>query len=181
MLVRETATDAELALYQPIGYPLVLRSKKDDRDLASIHIMDGTAPHIKPIISKLPNDDDRYQIIFGKDDTNMLIVITNFCHEGYVKLDLMKDDRIINEVDPGGINQINEVRPFQSYEINADFTNQNRQIIVSKKKTSSGEHVKLEDDEKKPAGEKVGDYIYLTVTPRMEFQHLSTILKKHIG
>jgi hypothetical protein len=166
MLARETATDVELALYQPIGYPLVLRSKKDNRYLASVHIMDALAPHIKPIISGLPNSGGRYQIIFGKDDTNVCIVLTNFCHEGYVKLDLMRDDRFINEVDPGGINQTNEVRPYQSYEIKADFTNQNRQIIVSKKKTSSGEHVKLEDDEKKPAGEKVGDYIYLTVTPR---------------
>lgn len=165
-LAKRSATDADLNLYQPIGYPLVLRSKKDDRDLASVHIVDASDNNIKPVIMKLPDSNNRYQIVFGKNDTNVCFVITNFCHEGYVKLDLMRDDRIIDEVDPGGINQVNEVRPYESYEIRSDFTNQNRQVIVSKKKTSSGKHVKLEEDEKKSAGEKVGDYIYLTVTPR---------------
>ena len=162
-----TISDASFKVFQPIGYPIVLRSKKDDRDLACIMINDIKRPVTKPFFTALPNAKNRYQMIFGNDSTEMEFILTNLCYEGYVKIDIMKDDRKIVETDPGGLNQVNEVRPLESYSVRADFTNDNRQIIVKKSvKESTGEHVSLKDDESAPKGEKIGGLLYITVTAR---------------
>ena len=162
-----TISDASFKVFQPIGYPIVLRSKKDDRDLACIMINDIKRPMTKPFFTALPNANNRYQMIFGNDSTEMEFILTNLCYEGYIKIDIMKDDRKIVETDPGGLNQVNEVRPLESYSVRADFTNDNRQIIVKKSvKESTGEHVSLKDDESAPKGEKIGGLLYITVTAR---------------
>jgi len=162
-----TISDSSFKIFQPLGYPIVLRSKKDDRDLACIMINDIKRPMTKPFFTALPNANNRYQMIFGNDSTEMEFILTNLCYEGYIKIDIMKNDRKIIETDPGGLNQINEVRPLESYSVRADFTNDNRQIIVKKSvKESTGDHVSLKDDELAPKGEKIGGLIYITVTAR---------------
>jgi len=162
-----TISDASFKIFQPLGYPIVLRSKKDDRDLVCIMINDIKRPMTKPFFTALPNANNRYQMIFGNDSTEMEFILTNLCYEGYIKIDIMKDDRKIIETDPGGLNQVNEVRPLESYAVRADFTNDNRQIIVKKSvKESTGKHVSLKDDESAPKGEKIGGLLYITVTAR---------------
>lgn len=164
--------------YQPYGYPLVLRSKIDNRDLAAVYVTDLGSVETAPVAVKVPDASNRYQIIFGKDNTQAGFILTNLCEEGFLKFDIMRDDKVISEVDPGGINRVNEIRPFQSYCVMADYTNENRQIIISKSTDSDGKSVTLASDAKETKHKKTGDQLYLTITAKTGSESLANYFKE---
>jgi hypothetical protein len=192
---QQTKNGFQYMSYKTVGYPMVLRSVADGRYLASLHTFyddqwEGSqvCPMIieleRPPITDTSSLKQRYQVILPtqKDDLQVLTgrpikyVITNLCHEGYIKIDLMRDDKPVNCVDPGGLNQVNELRPFESYEIKADQMNHNRRLMVKMKTKvlvdGTSESVILSDELSAQPAEKVGDYLWITVTPRTGFPTL---------
>lgn len=189
-LVNEQVKNDQLYIsYKAVGYPMVLRSVTDGRYLASIHMFyddQWEGSQVCPMIIELerpPVTDSsplkqRYQVILPaqKDDQQVLTgrpikyVITNLCHEGHIKIDLMRDDKPVDCVDPGGLNKVNELRPFESYEIKADQMNNSRKLMVKMKTKvatdGTTETVTLSDELSARPAEKVGDYLWITVTPR---------------
>ena len=194
-------------LYDAVGHPMILRSVVDGRYLAGIHVFYGDefigtqqAPILTELDRLIPTDDgglkQRYQVVFpvNKDDDRIRdgrpikFVITNLCDEGYIKIDFMKNDKLVDCVDPGaengGLNQINEIRPLESCEIAADQTNKSRQIMIKlKTKTAASglvETVNLDQEITAQKNEQVGDYLWITVTPRVGIPSLIESFKETV-
>jgi hypothetical protein len=75
----------------------------------------------------------RIQVLMDINSAPLYISITNLCKD-MVKFDFMKKDKKVSETDPPeNLNQVNEIQPMQTYNINADQTRESRQIIINKK------------------------------------------------
>jgi hypothetical protein len=179
--------------YTPVGNPMVLKSTVTGRCLFSLHTFyadETTNVQNCPTFVELDRPIDetfnqQFQLVFPSaplDDRvsvgngrKMMFVITNLCHEGYVKLDIMRDSEKVLETDPGGINQVNEIRPFESTAINADQTNDDKQLMIKIKTTDEGNTVTLENELKTDSVKKIGDYLWITVTPRTGIKEFTEI------
>ena len=153
-------------------YPLMVLRSKSGTDLAVVTFKYDTytaSSHIpRPVnlSGKIPTDTEsnreRFQVLFDVNDKPIAIGITNLC-DRMIKLDFSRKDVKINETDPpNNLNRVNELTAYQTYSIRADQTNGSRQIIVSKKTSST--HTKgitLKEEESRPKEEKFGDYLYL--------------------
>jgi hypothetical protein len=175
--------DKIINLYQSIGHPMILKSVKTGRHLASMHaIFVGECETKQPIIIERPTDtlNQNFQIIFplinDKDKTDFEVgkpigfVITNLCHDvPYLKIDINCNDTPITETDPpNNINFINEIQPLQSFKILSDQTTGYKQLLLKQKKKiidGTAVSVTLDEEVMAPISEKVGSYLYLTVTP----------------
>lgn len=157
-------------------YPSMVLRSKDGKDLAAVSFKynvshDDSARSSLPRPVQIGTDEKgrkRYQVLFDHDNKAFSIVITNLCDQ-YIKFDFLQKDVYIKETDPPeNLNQVNEVQGHQSYEITADQNNESRQIMIKKKITSTHTiGVTLEEEEKKTSEEKVGDYLYLHVSPKI--------------
>lgn len=124
---------------------LALKAEKTGRHMVSVHprYVDSLSNLYEPIFSQ-DTSGEGHTIIFPLVDTEKETPIQFHIdnHTGsYVKIDFMKDDDPIREVDMPlrAINQINELRPYQSYNVIVDQTNENRRITIAaeEKRTSS--------------------------------------------
>lgn len=158
LLDNDKMGEYNITLYQPKGYSLVLRSKKNNRDLCVIYINDIYNKDKKPIISKYSNEysDNKYQIILNEKKTNISFVITNLCYEGYIKCYLMQNKLDIKQ----HINKNINIAPLKSYEFNNDNT-KNKIISISKKENIVYENV-----------------LYLMVTPYNNILELNKYFKE---
>lgn len=176
--------------YQPIGHPMILYSLVTGFPLASLHIKYKSSYNdikYKTLVTELNESNlelQQFQGIFTKDNEDIEFVITNLCSEGFINFNLMKNDIKVTEVDPGGLNQVNELAPFQSYAINADQTvgNKSIRLSVNIKKNSNNDDVKtsLQLEVSNKSEEKVGSYLYLSVIPRNDVAELCEKFKDTI-
>lgn len=163
-----------LSAYSAVGHCAVLKSLVTGKNLACVQFLYHDTRSMFPMIVQMRNSENRFQVLFPFDDTNennsarpFEIVITNLCNNGMIKIDFMKDDKPVDKVDDPtrGLNQVNELHPFQSYKIEADQTNKNRRImteIATKKVGSEKKTITVEEESN--STEKIGNYLYLTVT-----------------
>ena len=166
-------------VYQPYGYALVLKSKIG-RVLASVQVFYDDEDHLTQKCPILVPFEEGFQIIFQSEDSDSRIesgrpikyIISNHCKEaGYVKIDLGYNKIPSQVTDPTeNINNVNELRSFESVEIKSNQLDGWKQLMIkSKKKKNLDETittVNLQEEVDTAPEEKVGTYLYLTVTPQ---------------
>ena len=174
----------------PIGHPMILFSLVDGSPLASLHLryqLNSNNPRYQTLITELNEstlDQQKFQGIFTKDDCDIEFVITNLSHEGFINFNLMKTDTKVFEVDPGGLNKVNELKPYQSYSVKADQTANNKSIKLSVniKKDNDNKEFKTElvKEISQKNEDKVGSYLYLSVIPKNDVPQLCDKFKETI-
>jgi len=129
------------------------------------------------------NDADgrqRFQGIVDQDKQFAEYVLTNLCAEGMLNINLLKENRAVREVNPAGVNQINELRPGESIKVYSDQTMGNAKMIlegvtravhntktgaVTMEDVSVGQDEAEARDKKKEVAE--GTDFYLSVVPEL--------------
>lgn len=173
----QTHLDTVYTGYELLNHPIVLYSQESGEPLASLSVVFSDESNYASgtcFITELSNSnplDQRFQVVSTKNDVEVAFVITNFC-DNFINFNLMAqnnvyDGGLVKEVNPGGLNQINELMKFQTYVVKSDQTNDNRTIILKKHISLTGEQVKLEDELKNEKDNKVttGTYIFPRIVP----------------
>jgi hypothetical protein len=166
-------------VYQPRGYALVLKSRFG-RTLATVQVFYDDEDILTQKCPIPVPFEGGFQIIFQSDDSDPKIrsgrpikyVISNHCKEdGYVKIDLGYNQipsMVTNP--PENINRINEIRSFVSVEIKSNQLDDWKQLIIKTKtkKNVDGtcEPVIFQEEHNAGSEEKLGTYLYLTVSPQ---------------
>jgi hypothetical protein len=163
-------------VYQPYGFPLILKNGSG-RVLATLQVFFSDAPIDKQNYPIPVPHEGGFQIIFQSGDLieegrPIEYVVTNHCKEaGYVKFDFGFNKLPSCETDPPeNINNVNEIRSFESFAIKSNQLDSWKQLIIkAKKKTNSDgttSTVSLKEETAAKESEKVGTYLYFTVTPQ---------------
>ena len=134
-------TDNHLETYAPIGDPLILFSEVDGTALASIHLRPSsryrakTDMNARMLIASYSERNDgeiqRYQGLCNMENQEFELVITNLSPKGNINFNLMKTNDAVTETNPCGINEINELREYESYAVQCDQMN-NFPLILQK-------------------------------------------------
>ncbi len=159
-----------LKVIRPTGRPLILFSKVDGSPLASVHLNcnGGFA-----LFTKRPNKSQfkcDFQGIVDSDDREFELVITNLSKEGHINFNILKHDEKVNTVNPGGLNEVNELRPYESYSVQCDQETGKALILSTiKKSTSEGKQEKVTVGEAEASSESkpAGTYYFLSVVPEL--------------
>src|SRR4029078_7256134 len=147
-LYKESKDDFEYQLVQPLDHPMVLFSKLDGLPLASLHLRcqnnehqnDSKGNRGKALITKRPYHSEfpcDFQGIIDRDGQEFELVISNLSGDGYINFNIMKESTTVGEINPGGLNQINEIRPYESYAVKCDQKDNLTLILNSIKETQS--------------------------------------------
>jgi hypothetical protein len=170
--------DTHYLVLQPYGYPLILKDKSGIV-LASLQVFFDDEPIEKQNYPIPVPYDGGFQIIFQSDDAindkgrPIKYVITNLCDNfKYIKFDIGYGTVPSCVTDPPeNINRVNELFPFQSFSIKSNQQDSWKNLIVKTKKKNNSDgsisSVALKDEV--VAEDKVGTYLYLTVTPSNNF------------
>jgi len=171
LLTSEIDGDVKYCIYRPKVSNMVLFSTKDGTPLASLALK--PISNDSALISERPDSVDdsvqRFQGLCKNDNEEFSLVITNLNTDGYINFNILKTDEKVTNTNPGGLNEINELRPLESYAVRCDQSN-NLQLILSSIKNESGETLTIKEDEdvaKKTGKSTKGTYYYLSVTPEV--------------
>ena len=159
-----------------VGYslkysPIVLFSLVDGSPLASLHFKsyDDIA---NTVITRRPKREGincDFQGIINKEDMEIELIITNLNSTGYINFNVLKTDEKVSTVNPGGLNEVNELLPFESYSIRCDQSTK-LSLILRSLKSDKGNTISLKEDEKKSVDTNTkpsGVYYYLSVVPQI--------------
>uniref|UniRef100_A0A6C0ACD4 Uncharacterized protein n=1 Tax=viral metagenome TaxID=1070528 RepID=A0A6C0ACD4_9ZZZZ len=159
------------------GIPLASISLRSQETLYQSKI-NGTRG--KSLISHLPSDKEGRQRVQGLIDQNnqkFELVISNLLpgnyneKKDYINFNILKTNEKVTETNPGGVNQVNELRPNESYSIKSDYTEGNKCLILSSlNKEDDGMELTIKEDEEqaKHTGKSTkGTYLYLSVVPQI--------------
>jgi hypothetical protein len=188
----QTHDNYDYKVVQPLGNPMVLFSVGSEEDnssitpivpvtpLASLHLRckdteysKDTGNKARALITKRPENSGfecDFQGLINKDGQEFELVITNLSSDGTINFNIMKENTKVNMVDPGGLNQVNELRPLESYAVKCDQKDNKTLILHSiYKNDKKGRMVKLTvgEDESSNKVEKQGTYYYLSVVPQI--------------
>lgn len=145
-----------ICLYSSDGEILAIVSLKCDNPQCKVYIA--------PRVAGAPAN---FQGILTENHREIQFVITNPTKHNYVKIDVMKRNEAVSEIDPGprcgAINQINELKSRESYCVQTDQAS-GRTMILSSLQCSANEYVTVERSEK--STEQMGTYYYFAVTPQ---------------
>ena len=97
---------------------------------------------------------------------------------------ILKQDSTVNEVNPGGVNEVNELRSFESVAIKCDQTNNKSMILnvltkASPTDSTKKEKVTVEEDES-TGNKPTGSYFFLSVVPQIDRPELVERFKENI-
>ena len=181
--------------YRPRDKPMVLFSLVDGAPLASLTLRCQTTPtqisfdntRGKALITARPDNstDDlqKFQGLIDRDGQEFELVITNLSSSGHINFNVLKSDEKVSTVNPLGLNEINELRPSESYAIKCSQENNLSLILSSIKDEATGASVSIKQDEdhSKQTGEKTkGTYYFLSVVPEASNKELCTKFEKTV-
>jgi hypothetical protein len=135
------------------------------------------------LITKRPNNSELkcdFQGMINKDNQEFELVITNLTDLGYINFNILKKNIVIDTIDPGGLNEINELKPYESYAIKWDQENNGTLLLNSIKKdvkNKEGENVKLTVNEDETSDEPIGTYYHLSVVPQIDKEQLINLFQ----
>lgn len=163
--------------YRPLGNPIILFSLITGEPLASLHFRaqnrtsDAKALFVRRP-AKLTDINCNFQGIINKDCQEIELVISNLTDSGFINFNILKTNEAVTTVNPGGLNEINELRPGTSYAVQCDQTN-NRTLILKTltKDGGSGEEITIKEAESDTTNRK-GTFFYLSVVPEISNQQL---------
>ena len=105
------------------GNALILFSKLDNLPIASLQFLSQNTNKIrgKTVIFERNSEDDlqRFQGLMNRDNQDFELVISNLNDNAdeWINFNILRTDEKVLEVNPGGLNEINELKPNQSYAI----------------------------------------------------------------
>eukprot|EP00579_Thalassiosira_antarctica_P021002 CAMPEP_0201961736 /NCGR_PEP_ID=MMETSP0904-20121228/8112_1 /ASSEMBLY_ACC=CAM_ASM_000553 /TAXON_ID=420261 /ORGANISM="Thalassiosira antarctica, Strain CCMP982" /LENGTH=434 /DNA_ID=CAMNT_0048507981 /DNA_START=78 /DNA_END=1382 /DNA_ORIENTATION=+ len=117
-----------------------------------------------------------FQGLLNMPDQSFSFVITNLSDDGMLNFNILHTPHRVSEVDPGpsyGINEVNELHPNQSYEIEADQRTNRAMVLMGKTEekfdpiSKQKKVVPLTVDRSESAKDKTkeGLYFHLSVVP----------------
>lgn len=183
----ETRDNVHFSIYKTLGSPMVLFSEVDGTPLASLHLRcqetdvqrDDNHTRGHALITERqdsdrssPSSQQRFAGLIDRNDQDFELVITNLSRSGYANFNLLWSDKKVTEVNPRGVNEVNELRPFESFAVQSDQATRRSLILSGIKKTttdSGAEYLTVEEDEAKAhqdPKEKRGTWLYLSVVPQ---------------
>eukprot|EP01103_Thecamoeba_quadrilineata_P004979 TRINITY_DN14840_c0_g1_i1.p1 TRINITY_DN14840_c0_g1~~TRINITY_DN14840_c0_g1_i1.p1 ORF type:complete len:453 (-),score=55.91 TRINITY_DN14840_c0_g1_i1:22-1335(-) len=168
VLHTKTHENTKYYIVQPKGNPMVLFSDVDGSPLASVHLKcQGTSTYAKSLITKRNSGETDFQGLVSLDHQEFELVLTNLTGKGMIKIDIMKNDRKVDEVDPGpqkgALNEVNELHHYQSIAVHCDQKDNRSLILNAIKSQEDGEgfvSVKTAEDS---GGKVQGTKYYLSV------------------
>lgn len=191
----ETKNDIKYESYRPRDKPMVLFSLKDGSPLASLTLrcqttstqVDSKGTRGKALITARPDNSteelQKFQGLIDRDGQEFEFVITNLSSSGYINFNILKSDEKVTSVNPEGLNEINELRPNESYAVKCSQEN-NLSLILSSivdKETGSSITIKQDEDHSKQTGEKTkGTYYFLSIVPQASNKELCDRFDKTI-
>lgn len=165
------ATRDTYHLYQPLGNPLILFSNIDGFPLAALHLRCVDENGGRALIAKRHSGDTDFQGLINRDNQEFELVISNLTSQGMINFNIMHNDSKVVDVDPGtakgGLNQVNELKPYESYAIRCDQKD-NLSLILKTVTNKQGEKIALGDQ--LAAG--LGTKYYLSVVPQVNIPEL---------
>jgi len=168
ILAYEDVADVGYYIVRPEGNPMILYSNVDGSPLAALELK-CTSKHGKSLITKRYSGDTDFQGLINEDKQEFMFIITNLTGYGMINFNIMHNDSKVVDVDPraekGGVNQVNEIHPYQSYEIKCDQKD-NLTFILDSIKTDSGHKLTVAEAEAKSQPE--GTKFYLSVVPEAD-------------
>ena len=170
----ETHNNVSYRVVRPLGHPMILFSDAEGYEgtpLACVQLKCNTAQALiakRPFTSTVKCD---FQGLINKNGQEFELVITNLTKDGLIKIDFMKEDILVRDVDPGsargGLNQVNELHEYQSYEIPCDQKDNRTLILNAIKDESTGTNVTVKQAEEAGTPKPIGTYYYVTVVPQL--------------
>lgn len=160
-----------------LGHPMVLFSTVDPVfpvPLAALTLVskDGGA-----LIWQRPDAETaQFQGLVNKDGSEFKLVLTNLTQTGMINFNVMKVADPVNKVDPGGLNEVNELRPEESWSCECDQAD-NMALVLS----SLGTGVTVKEGEKEAKGDASkakGLYYWLSVVPDNASDMLKSLFAK---
>jgi hypothetical protein len=156
-----------LILYSADGEPLSVVSFKCANDSNACAVL-------APRRDKTGVD---FQGIVTKDNQEIQFVITNLSLLGMIKVDIMKNNTAVHDVDPGaekgGVNRVNELHPRQSSLIRTDQST-SCIMILSTITNNQGAKLTVGEAETITPHQPDGTYFYFAVTPQLDVSNLVT-------
>mmetsp|Transcript_2615 Transcript_2615/g.5622 ORF Transcript_2615/g.5622 Transcript_2615/m.5622 type:complete len:649 (-) Transcript_2615:173-2119(-) len=147
--------------------PLAALTLSTDDDVGCLGMLTGRPP---PPGASEPH----FQGMLSMPDQTFSFVISNLCDDGMINFNVLHTPHRVSEVDPGpsyGVNEVNELHPNQSYEIEADQRSNRKMVLRGKTKivkdpeTSIERSVPVTVQETEKKDEPKGLYFYLSVVP----------------
>jgi hypothetical protein len=178
----QTESDFDYQIVRPLDHPMVLFSKVDGSPLAALHFRtqnnhvqnDNNGKRGRALITKRPYNSEYkcdFQGLVDCDDQEFELVISNLSHQGHINFNLLKTDSKVDTVNPGGLNEINELRPGESYAVQCDQTDNKVLVLSTIKNETTGEKTTVKEDE--ASGNKpTGSYFFLSVVPQIDCPEL---------
>lgn len=179
--------DFKYSIVRPKDSPLILFSKIDGLPLASIHFRCQESPQQndymktrgQSLFTKRPFESSfkcDFQGIVDREGQEFEFVITNLNKDGMINFNILKQNSTVSEVNPGGLNEVNELRSFESVAIKCDQNDNKSMILNVLTKTSPSDKTKKEKvtvEEDESSGNKpTGSYFYLSVVPQIDRSEL---------
>lgn len=152
---------------------MVLYSRKTHTPLAAL-VLKADDPGALSVLTSRPTPpgqtDPYFQGMINMPNQVFEFSIINLSSDGWINFNILHTPHRVNEVDPGpayGVNAVNELRPEQSYTIEADQRTGRRMVLKGRTKTQSdGTVVATTVQEVESKGDpKQGLYFYLSVVP----------------
>ena len=176
----DTSYEIKYSGYIPkFGHPMALFSNVDGLPLAVLELrfqdLENYTLGYDSFITQLSSEDVQskqlFQGVVTRDNQKIEFVITNLTND-YMNFNLMKCNKKVEQVNPNGINEINELRPFESYAIRSDQTLNNKVIMLKTHKLTdqtdqADKLVPLKAELSSEDSKKVGTYLYLSIVPRL--------------
>lgn len=138
----ENIGNFEYQIIRPTGHPMILFSKVDGTPLAALEVRCQDEQSGKAIIAHRYNGKTDFQAIINEDHQEFEFVISSLVPKGMIKIDIMKNGEKVVDVNPraakGGVNQVNELNPFQSYNVRCDQKDNFTFVLDAIKKSDGG-------------------------------------------
>lgn len=175
----QTIGEAVYSGVRPLDHPMILFSEVDGQPLAALHLKSRGKG--KGVIAQRNIDvgGQRFQGLLTEDNQEFELIISNLSH-AFVNFNILKTDDNVKEVMPSGLNEINELRPGESYRVQCDQENNMSLILSTIKDKKTGKKVSVEKDEstsEKKIG-SIGTYYFLSVFPQINDKKICDQFKK---
>lgn len=127
-----------------------------------------------------------FQGLIAETDKEFQFIISNLSSFDTIKIDIMKKNIAVKEVDPGAhnhaLNSVNEIHALSSYKIKSDQLTNRKMILTELNNSTNTKQLTVEDAEllstfsveSKPQG----TYFYIAVTPSTNNQELINQFKE---
>lgn len=185
----EESKNYEYSIWVPKGNPMILFSKDYGTPIASLHFEpQHHDSEINTLITGRPDKDEEddscqhFQGIINKDNQEFQLTISNLLDKGLINFNILKDNSSVMNVNPGGVNQVNELRPYESYSVKCDQEDNKSLILKSITKSDSESHgqAKLTVGEDEKNSNSYGTNLFLSVVPQQNIESLKEIFENTV-